>query len=144
MVLHPAVRIGFLGDFAGDIFVCQDNWFNFAAYQWNFYAPIMAIYYGLYKTFQLSPLPYQVFHFSLIVLNAWLVYFLARELKMEPWQCWGAGLLALLNSAAYDAYFWLSTIPKSLATTFALVALIFLCRFRQSGVRNWGGATCWW
>jgi hypothetical protein len=74
LVLPPAGRIGFLGDFAGDIFVCQDNWFNFAACPWNFYVPIMAIYDGLYKKdFSTLPLRNHVFHLSLIVINAWLV-----------------------------------------------------------------------
>ena len=138
LVFHPALRIGFLGDFAGDIFECQSNWLHFAAYQWNFYVPAMAIYYGLYKTFHLSPLPYQVFHLALIFLNAWLVYLLAQGLKFEPWQCWIAGLLALFNSAAFETYFWLSTIPKVLATSFGLVALIFLNRLRQSSALVWG------
>ena len=138
LVFHPALRIGFLGDFAGDIYGCQANWLNFATYQWNFYLPAMAIYYGLYKIFHLSPLPYQVVHLSLIIINAWLVYILAQGLKFKPWQCWIAGLMALFNSAGFEAYYWLSTIPKILATSFGLVALIFLNRFRQSGARVWG------
>jgi len=138
LVFHPALRIGFLGDFAGDLYGCQANWLNFAAYQWNFYLPAMAIYYGLYKIFHLSPLPYQVVHLSLIIINAWLVYILAQGLKFKPWQCWVAGLMALFNSAGFEAYYWLSTIPKILATSFGLVALIFLNRFRQSGARVWG------
>jgi hypothetical protein len=138
LVFHPALRIGFLGDFAGDIYGCQANWLNFAAYQWNFYLPAMAIYYGLYKIFHLSPLPYQVVHLSLIIINAWLVYILAQGLKFKPWQCWIAGLMALFNSAGFETYYWLSTIPKILATSFGLVALISLNRFRQSGARVWG------
>ena len=138
LVFYPALRIGFLGDFAGDIYECQSNWLNFAAYQWNFYLPAMAIYYGLYKIFHLSPLPYQVVHLSLIIINAWLVYILAQGLKFKPWQCWIAGLMALFNSAGFEAYYWLSTIPKILATSFGLVALIFLNRFRQSGALVWG------
>lgn len=138
LVFHPALRIGFLGDFAGDIFGCQNKWLNFAAYQWNFYVPAMIVYYGLYKIFHLSPLPYQVFHLALIFLNAWLVYLLAQRLKFEPWQCWIAGLLALFNSAAFETYFWLSAIPKVLATSFGLGALIFLSRFRQSRALAWG------
>lgn len=98
----------------------------------------MAIYYGLYKTFHLFPLPYHVFHLSLIFINAWLVYILAQELKFESWQCWIAGLLALLNSAAFETYFWLSTIPKVLSTSFGLMALIFLSRFRQRRPLFWG------
>jgi hypothetical protein len=138
LVFYPALRIGFLGDFAGDIYECQSNWLNSAVYQWNFYLPAMAIYYGLYKIFHLSPLPYQVVHLSLIIINAWLVTILAQELKFKPWQCWIAGLMALFNSAAFEAYYWLSTIPKILATSFGLVALIFLNRFRQSGALVWG------
>lgn len=138
LVFYPALRIGFLGDFAGDIYECQGNWFNFAAYQWNFYLPVMVIYYGLYKIFHLSPLPYQVVHLSLIIINAWLVYVLAQELKFKPWQCWIAGLMALFNSAAFEAYYWLSAIPKTLATSFGLIALIFLNRFRQQGTLVWG------
>lgn len=138
LVLHPALKIGFLGDFAGDILNCKENWFNFEAYQWNFYVPAMAIYYGLYKTFHLCPLPYHVFHLSLIFINAWLVYILAQELKFESWQCWIAGLLALFNSAAFETYFWLSTIPKVIATSFGLMALIFLSCFRQRKALVWG------
>jgi len=138
LVFYPALRIGFLGDFAGDIRECQSNWLNFAAYQWNFYLPAMAIYYGLYKIFHLSPLPYQIVHLSLIIINAWLVYILARGLTFKPWQCWIAGLMALFNSAGFETYYWLSTIPKILATGFGLIALIFLNRFRQSGALVWG------
>jgi hypothetical protein len=138
LVFYPALRIGFLGDFAGDLYGSQQNWFNFAAYQWNLYVPAMAIYYGLYKTFHLSPLPYHVVHLSLIFINAGLVYLLAQELKFESWQCWVAGLLALFNSAAFETYFWLSTIPKVLATSFGLVALICLSRLRQRGASIWG------
>lgn len=138
LVFHPALRIGFLGDFAGDLCTSQESWLNFAAYQWNFYMPAMIIYDALYKTFHLSPPPYHVFHLSLICINAWLVYLLARGLKFESWQCWLAGLLALFNSAAFETYFWLSTIPKVLATTFGLVALIFLNRFRQRQALIWG------
>jgi len=138
LVFYPALRIGFLGDFAGDLYACQANWLNFAAYQWNFFLPAMAIYYGLYKIFHLSPLPYQVVHLSLIILNAWLVYILAQGLKFKPWQAWIAGLLALFNSAGFEAYYWLSAIPKTLATSFGLTALIFLNRFRQGGAPVWG------
>ena len=138
LVFHPALRIGFLGDFAGDLYGSQANWLNFAAYQWNFYLPAMAIYYGLYKIFHLSPLPYQVVHLSLIIINAWLVSILARGLKLKPWQCWIAGLMALFNSAGFEAYYWLSAIPKTLATSFGLIALIFLSRFRQKGALVWG------
>jgi hypothetical protein len=137
-VFYPALRIGFLGDFAADLFECQSNWFNFAAYQWNFYPPVLAIYYGLYKIFHLTPLPYQVVHLSLIIINAWLVYILAQRLKFKPWQCLVAGFMALFNSAGFDAYYWLSTIPKTLATGFGLIALIFLTRFRQQGALVWG------
>jgi hypothetical protein len=138
LVFHSALRIGFLGDFAGDLYQSQNNWFNFPAYQWNFYVPAMAIYYGLYKIFHLYPLPYHVLHLSLIFINAWLVYLLAKELKFEVWQCWLAGLLALFNSTAFEAYFWLSTIPKTLTTGFGLVALIFLARLRQTRASIWG------
>jgi hypothetical protein len=138
LVFSPALRIGFLGDFAGDLYGSQNDWLNFAAYQWNFYVPAMAIYSGLYKTFHLSPAPYHIFHLSVIFINAWLVYLLARELKFESWQCWIAGLLALFNSSAFEAYFWLSTIPKALATTSGLAALIFLSRFRQTRASIWG------
>ena len=138
LVFYPALRIGFLGDFAADLCGCQGNWLNFAAYQWNFYLPAMVIYYGLYKIFHLSPLPYQVVHLSLIIINAWLVYILAQGLKFKPWQCWVAGLMALFNSAGFEAYYWLSTIPKTLATSFGLIALIFLSRFRQQGALVWG------
>ena len=138
LVFYPALRIGFLGDFAGDIYECKTDWLNFAAYQWNFYLPAMAIYYGLYKIFHLSPLPYQVVHLSLIIINAWLVYVLAQGLKFKPWQCWIAGLMALFNSAGFEAYYWLSTIPKSLTTSCGLIALIFLTRFRQQGALVWG------
>jgi hypothetical protein len=138
LVFYPALRIGFLGDFAGDIFECQGNWFHFAAYQWNFYPLVLAIYYGLYKIFHLTPLPYQVVHLSIIIINAWLLYILAQGLKFKPWQCWVAGLLALFNSAGFEAYYWLSTIPKTLATGFGLIALIFLIRFRQQGALVWG------
>lgn len=138
LVFYPALRIGFLGDFAGDIYECQSNWFNFAAYQWNFYPPVLGIYYGLYKIFHLTPLPYQVVHLSLIIINAWLVYILAQRLKFKPWQCLVAGLMALFNSAGFEAYYWLSTIPKTLATSCGLIALIFLSRFRQQGGLVWG------
>jgi hypothetical protein len=138
LVFYPALRIGFLGDFAADLYECQSNWFNFAAYQWNFYPPVLAIYYGLYKLFHLTPLPYQVVHLSLIIINAWLVYILAQRLKFKPWQCLVAGLMALFNSAGFEAYYWLSTIPKTLATSCGLIALIFLCRFRQQGALVWG------
>jgi hypothetical protein len=138
LVFYPALRIGFLGDFAADIKECQGNWFNFAAYHWNFYLPAMVVYNGLYKIFHISPLPYQAVHLSMIVLNAWLVYILAQGLKFKPWQCGIAGLMALFNSAAFEAYYWLSTIPKTLATGFGLIALIFLNRFRQQGALIWG------
>jgi hypothetical protein len=49
-----------------------------------------------------------------------------------------AGLLALFNSTAFEAYFWLSTIPKTLTTGFGLVALIFLARLRQTQASIWG------
>jgi len=137
LFFYPALRIGFLGDFAGDLYTSQGSWFNFAAYQWNFYLPIMALYYCLYKAFHLSPLPYQVLHLALIFINAWLVYLLAQELKFKSWQCWIAGLLALFNSAAFETYYWLSTIPKVLATSFGLIALIFLCRLRQRMALVW-------
>jgi hypothetical protein len=138
LVFYPAVRIGFLGDSAADIYGCQSNWLNFAGYQWNFYLPAMAIYYGLYKIFHLSPLPYQVVHLALIIINACLVYVLAQGLKFKPWQGWVAGLMALFNSAGFEAYYWLSTIPKTLATSFGLIALILLSRFRQQGALVWG------
>jgi hypothetical protein len=138
LVFHSALKIGFLGDFAGDLYQSQYNWFNFAAYQWNFYVPAMAIYYGLYKIFHLDPLPYHVLHLSLIFINTWLVYLLTKEIKFESWQCWLAGLLALFNSTASEAYFWLSTIPKALTTGCGLVALIFLTRFRQTRASIWG------
>jgi hypothetical protein len=138
LIVYPALRIGFLGDFAGDLFGSQNNWLNFASYHWNFYVPAMAVYAGLYKIFHLDPRPYQAFHLGLIFLNAWFVYLLAQELKLESWQCRLAGLLALLNSAAFETYFWLSTIPKVLCTSFGLVALIFLSRLRQSPALFWG------
>jgi len=138
LIFHRALEIGFLGDFAGDLLVSQGNWFNFAAYQWNFYVPAMAIYYGLYKLFHLNPLPYHAFHLSLIIINAWLIYNLAEILKFKPWQCWVAGLLTLFNSVASEAYFWLSTIPKVIATGMGVIALTFLVRFRQSGNPKWG------
>jgi hypothetical protein len=138
LVFYPALRIGFLGDFAGDLYGSQQNWFNFAAYQWNFYVPAMAIYSGLYKTFQLFPLPYHVVHLALIFINAWIVFVLAQELEFEPWQCWVAGFLALFNSTAFETYFWLSTIPKVLATSCGLVALICLIRFRHARASTWG------
>jgi hypothetical protein len=138
LVFYPALHIGFLGDFAGDLYGSQGNWLNFAAYQWNFYLPAMVIYYGLYEIFHLSPLPYQVVHLSLVIINAWLVYVLAQGLGFKPWQGWIAGLMALFNSAGFEAYYWLSTIPKTLATSFGLVALIFLNRFRQKGALVWG------
>jgi len=138
LVFHSALRIGFLGDFAGDLYQSQNNWFNFAQYEWNFYVPVMAIYDVLYRIFHLNPLPYHGLHLSLIFINAWLVYLLAQELKFELWQCWLAGLLALFNSTAFEAYFWLSTIPKALTTGFGLVALIFLTRLRQTRASIWG------
>ena len=138
LVFYPALRVGFLGDFAGDLYGCRGNWLNFAAYQWNFYLPAMVVYYGLYKIFHLSPLPYQVVHLCLIIINAWLVYVLAQGLKFKPWQGWLAGLMALFNSAGFEAYYWLSAIPKILATSFGLTALIFLSRFRQTGALVWG------
>ena len=140
LFFYPAFKIGFLGDFAGDFFTSQFGWFDFAAYQWNFYLPVMMLYYCLYKAFHLWPLPYQVFHLALIFINAWLVYLLAQELQFKSWQCWIAGLLALFNSAAFETYYWLSTIPKVLATSFGLMALIFLCRLRQrlAWVWAWG------
>jgi hypothetical protein len=138
LVFYPALRIGFLGDFAADLYGSQANWFDFASYQWNFYLPTMAVYYGLYKVFHLSPLPYQAVHLSLIIINAWLVYILAQGLEFKPWQGWIAWLMALFNSAGFEAYYWLSTIPKTLATSFALIALIFLSRFRQSASLVWG------
>jgi hypothetical protein len=138
LVFHSALRIGFLGDFAGDLYQSQHNWFNFAAYQWNFYVPAMALYYGFYRIFHLYPLPYHVLHLSLIFINAWLVYLLAKEIKFKFWQCWLAGLLALFNSTAFEAYFWLSTIPKILTTGFGLLALIFLTRLRQTQASIWG------
>jgi len=138
LALYPALKIGFLGDFAGDLSVSQTGLCNFAAYQWNFYIPALVIYAGLYKIFHLQPLPYQVFHLALICFNAWLVYLLAKELKFAAWQCWVAGLLALFNSAAFEAYFWLSTIPKTLAVGYGLIALIFLNRLRQRQGAIWG------
>jgi len=138
LVFHSALGIGFLGDFAGDLYQSQNNWFNFAQYEWNFYVPIMALYDGLYSIFHLYPLPYHILHLSLIFINAWLVYLLAKELKFAVWQCWIAGLLALFNSTAFEAYFWLSTIPKTLTTGFGLVALIFLARLRQTQASIWG------
>jgi hypothetical protein len=140
LVLHAALGIGFLGDFAGDIYQSQSNWLNFPAYHWNFYLPVMVLYYYLYKIFYLSPLPYQALHLALIFINAWLLYLLAQELKFETWQCLAAGLLALFNSVAFETYFWLSTIPKVLATSFVLVALISLIRFRQNRLSIWGWA----
>jgi len=137
LVFCPALRIGILGDFAGDLYESQKNWFNFAAYQWNFYVPAMAIYSTLYKTFHLSPLPYHVVHLSLIFINACLIYLLAQELKFEVWQSWVAGFLALFNAPAFEAYYWLSTIPKALVTGFGLAALIFLSRFRQTHAAIW-------
>ena len=138
LVFYPAIRIGFLGDFAGDLYQSQNNWTNFAVYQWNFYVPALALYYGLYSIFHLYPPPYHILHLSLIFINAWLVYLLAKELKFAVWQCWIAGLLALFNSTAFEAYFWLSTIPKTLTTGFGLVALIFLARLRQTQASIWG------
>ena len=90
------------------------------------------------RIFHLYPLPYHILHLSLIFINAWLVYLLAKELKFEFWQCWIAGLLALFNSTAFEAYFWLSTIPKTLTTGFGLLALIFLTRLRQTRASIWG------
>jgi len=138
LALYPALRIGFLGDFAGDLSVSQTGLYNFSAYQWNFYIPALLIYAGLYKMFHLQPLPYQVFHLALICCNAWLLYLLAKELKFAAWQCWAAGLLALFNSSAFEAYFWLSTIPKTLAVGYGLIALIFLNRLRQRHAAMWG------
>jgi hypothetical protein len=138
LIFYPALRIGFLGDFAGDLYGSLGNRLNFAAYQWNFYLPAFAVYSVLYKIFRLSPLPYQVLHLSLILINAWLVYILAQGLKFKPWQCWVAGIMALFNSAGFEAYYWLSAIPKTLATSFGLMALIFLTRFRQQGAPVWG------
>lgn len=138
VVFHPALRIGFLGDFANDIYLCKTDWFNAFHRIDQFYVPALAIYYGLYKTFHLYPLPYHAFHLTLIFINAWLVYILAQEMKFESWQCWIAGLLALFNSAAFESYFWLTTIPKVLAASFSLIALIFLTRFRQSRILIWG------
>jgi hypothetical protein len=46
--------------------------------------------------------------------------------------------MALFNSSGFEAYYWLSTIPKTLATSFGLIALIFLNRFRQQGALVWG------
>jgi hypothetical protein len=83
-------------------------------------------------------LPYQIFHLALICCNAWLVYLLAKELEFETWQCWVAGLLAPFNSAAFEAYFWLNTIPKTLAVGYGLIALIFLNRLRQRQAAIWG------
>lgn len=31
LVLHNTLEIGFLGDFAGDIYQCQSNWLNLGA-----------------------------------------------------------------------------------------------------------------
>ena len=90
------------------------------------------------KFFIYLPCRIQVVHLSLIIINAWLVYILAQGLKFKPWQCWVAGLMALFNSAGFEAYYWLSTIPKTLATSFGLIALIFLSRFRQKGALVWG------
>jgi hypothetical protein len=51
LALDPALKIGFLGDFAGDLSVSQTGLCNFSAYHWNFFVPALAIYAGLYKIF---------------------------------------------------------------------------------------------
>jgi len=54
LVFSPALKIGFLGDFAGDLYGSQQNWFNFAAYHlpMELLCSAMAIYSGLFKSFQ--------------------------------------------------------------------------------------------
>ncbi len=138
IIFHRGLNIGFLSDFAGDLRQSQGDWFNFSAYHWNFYLPALIIYDGLFQLFHLDPRGYQAFHFSLIFINAGLVYLLAQALEMEPWQCWVAGLLSLFNAAASEAYFWLSTIPKAASICLGLMALNCLVRLRRTGSSAWG------
>lgn len=138
LVLHGGVTLGFLCDDALLIYNSQGGWFHFEKGAYQVFLAQYVLFNLLYKIFHLNPIPYHALHLALIISNAGLVFLLAQTLGLEPWKCWVAGLLALFNSGASEAYFWLSCINTVLMTGCTLAGLIFLSRWRQGSSFLWG------
>jgi len=133
MVLRGALGLGFLGDDPQWILSSQGEWFDFTNGAYQFAVLDFALINAVYEAFGLNPLPYHALLLALVILNAALVYLLGRTLGFEPWKCWVAGLLALFNSVASEAYFWVTQMIYVLMTGGVLAGLILLVRWRQGG-----------
>lgn len=140
LVFHRALDVGFLCDDAMSIALSLKPWFSYGEGSYQFLAPAYAINYTLFQLFHLNPVPYHAFHLLWIVVNAALTKALAENLAFKPWQAWVAGLLALFNSVASEAYFFYAVFPTIMMTTLVLVGLLCLARFRLTGAGIWRSA----
>lgn len=140
LVYHRALSFGFFADDTWTFYFCRTNWL-LPNPESPHYPPLyLAIYYVLFKIFDLNPFPYHVFSLIVVCLNAALVKTLAADLEFEPWQCWTAGLLVLFNSVAAEIYLWFCIVNTMLMTTAVVLGLICLVRFRLSRAWGWGAA----
>ncbi len=100
----------------------------------TYYRPMGGVYYSvLFHWFQLNPLPYHIVISSLMALNAWLVWRIARVLSGSALV---AGLAALVYCYHADmalAYFAGSLIYDVLCATFWLAALSVYVSGRKGG-----------
>ena len=138
LVYYRALSLGFLADDTWILYFCQTNWL-IPSPECPHYPPLhYALYYLLYKAFKLHPLPYHLLHLGLVFLNAALVKTLAVDLEFEPWQCWTAGLLVLINSVAAEIYVWFAVASPIMMVTALVFGLICLLRFRLNLAWSWG------
>lgn len=105
----------------------------------GFYRPLGALFYlPLYRWFGFNPLPYRLVIFAVVVLNAWLLYCLARRITESREAGAFAVLIGCFHASAIAAFYSTAVVYEDLCCLFTTGAVLYYVRARQeSGILMW-------
>ncbi len=90
----------------------------------------------LLNYFRFEILPIAAFAVSIHVINALLVYILAKKLFNKTWISFSASLFFLVSSVSSQAVTWAAAVGGLPATTFLILSVIFFIEFLKSEKRK--------
>lgn len=137
-VYWPSLNLGFFSDDYDMLSVVSKNSNIFYYFSHNIigeqgggsYGPIWNLLFIIqYKLFQLEPFFYHFVSILVHVLNAILVYLLAKNIVKEKIISLASGLIFLILQNHVSAIVWISVQPHLFATFFFLLALYFYTNY---------------
>ncbi|MBI3818069.1 MAG: hypothetical protein HY286_05200 [Planctomycetes bacterium] len=100
----------------------------------GWYRPLWSFYiWVLYRVFELNPLPYFIIGIAIHGLTGFLVWRLARAIRLSAGACWVAALAFITFFSHCESTLWMAAHNSSMVATMAILAMLANLSAAESG-----------